>query len=455
MPKQTYLQIAEPCHQNWDAMTPQLQGRHCQSCAKTVVDFTLMTDGQILSYMKTAKGETCGRFYNDQLDRALIQPKYPKWYLSGMWKYVISSFLIAKSIDTKAQIKGEVKIEVPQHSNNMKLGKMIAPQTTIKQFVVTGIIKNENLKNLQNVTVKNTRTKIAIVTDQNGAYSIQSKMGDELIFSFEHYKTKRVVVNARLQNIVLEKIEVNNIMMGMIAYERKVEAPEIAFALQKNIVRDAISKEVIPNISVTVLINKKKTQLVTDENGEFVFNKIKPKDSVTITLSSTGYTSKTLTVNGKELQQKGFLQVIYLDKYFIKGDIATVTSYGYRRGGCPRYTTGAVVVGQKINTKRDTTCVNKINNQNLVSGSNNIKTFPNPINTNETLQIQYNSSANEFILIQLTTLEGKIVKMQKEKALLGLNVFKMEMPNIAAQTVIVQVMNSKGKYIATQKIVVL
>jgi hypothetical protein len=32
--------IPEPCHQNWDAMTPNEQGRHCTSCVNTVVDVT-------------------------------------------------------------------------------------------------------------------------------------------------------------------------------------------------------------------------------------------------------------------------------------------------------------------------------------------------------------------------------------------------------------------------------
>ena len=46
------LHIPEPCHENWDAMTPQDKGRHCQSCNKIVVDFSVMTDRQVLDYFK-------------------------------------------------------------------------------------------------------------------------------------------------------------------------------------------------------------------------------------------------------------------------------------------------------------------------------------------------------------------------------------------------------------------
>ena len=36
----TDLLIPKPCHENWDAMTPRDDGRHCASCSKTVVDLT-------------------------------------------------------------------------------------------------------------------------------------------------------------------------------------------------------------------------------------------------------------------------------------------------------------------------------------------------------------------------------------------------------------------------------
>ncbi|MBA2480468.1 MAG: hypothetical protein H0V44_07380 [Planctomycetes bacterium] len=34
--------ISKPCHEHWDGMTPATGGRHCDACAKTVVDLTAM-----------------------------------------------------------------------------------------------------------------------------------------------------------------------------------------------------------------------------------------------------------------------------------------------------------------------------------------------------------------------------------------------------------------------------
>ena len=66
------LAIPQPCPQSWAAMTPESAGRHCAACQKTVVDFTLKTDAEILTYLARAAGtRTCGRFAAGQLERPL------------------------------------------------------------------------------------------------------------------------------------------------------------------------------------------------------------------------------------------------------------------------------------------------------------------------------------------------------------------------------------------------
>jgi hypothetical protein len=71
-PTATSLAIPQPCHESWDAMSPATTGRHCAACAKTVVDFTLKTDAEILAYLAGAANDrTCGRFAAGQLERPL------------------------------------------------------------------------------------------------------------------------------------------------------------------------------------------------------------------------------------------------------------------------------------------------------------------------------------------------------------------------------------------------
>ncbi len=78
------LHIPEPCHENWNEMTPEKKGRFCGSCQKTVVDFTEMSDDQVKNYLLDNKHKnTCGRFYATQLGRPLENQSIridPVWY---------------------------------------------------------------------------------------------------------------------------------------------------------------------------------------------------------------------------------------------------------------------------------------------------------------------------------------------------------------------------------------
>jgi len=67
------LFIPEPCHESWEGMTQNNQGRFCSQCQKTVTDFTGMTPAQISTYMLLNSGKkVCGRFKEKQLDSVVI-----------------------------------------------------------------------------------------------------------------------------------------------------------------------------------------------------------------------------------------------------------------------------------------------------------------------------------------------------------------------------------------------
>lgn len=68
------ITIPTPCHENWDKMTPNENGRFCLSCSKTVVDFTSMLPNEIQHFfIQNQNKKICGRFKNSQLDTINIQ----------------------------------------------------------------------------------------------------------------------------------------------------------------------------------------------------------------------------------------------------------------------------------------------------------------------------------------------------------------------------------------------
>lgn len=70
--KKIEITIPEPCHEQWQNMPVTRGGRHCASCARDVIDFTLLSDQQLISFLEKQAGNgSCGRFYADQLNRPL------------------------------------------------------------------------------------------------------------------------------------------------------------------------------------------------------------------------------------------------------------------------------------------------------------------------------------------------------------------------------------------------
>ncbi|TNE79464.1 MAG: energy transducer TonB [Bacteroidetes bacterium] len=54
--------IQKPCSENWEKMSPAEQGRHCAKCSLTVLDFTSMSDNEVLNVLHNRQGQrTCGR----------------------------------------------------------------------------------------------------------------------------------------------------------------------------------------------------------------------------------------------------------------------------------------------------------------------------------------------------------------------------------------------------------
>ncbi len=65
------ITIPKPCHENWEAMTPNEKGRFCSVCSKTVRDFTEASDDEMMIAFSDPSENICGNFRESQLNRDL------------------------------------------------------------------------------------------------------------------------------------------------------------------------------------------------------------------------------------------------------------------------------------------------------------------------------------------------------------------------------------------------
>jgi hypothetical protein len=103
--QQYKIVIPKPCHEDWNKMNPNEKGRHCNSCAKTVVDFSTWADEDILKYLQKSKGNTCGRLSNTQLSRSYSHSSFfEKFIYKKLLKAAAFLILLLKMKRTEAQV---------------------------------------------------------------------------------------------------------------------------------------------------------------------------------------------------------------------------------------------------------------------------------------------------------------------------------------------------------------
>ena len=136
-PKAIQITLPEPCHEDWDEMTPVERGRFCSRCQKTVIDFTKWTDEALLNFFLKDKNKTCGRFTTFQLDRNITVPPEPPGML-----YRIAIALGLTSIFTQIPYMANAQHRVSKHisatkkSQNANKKELSKPVSGIKGTII-------------------------------------------------------------------------------------------------------------------------------------------------------------------------------------------------------------------------------------------------------------------------------------------------------------------------------
>jgi hypothetical protein len=114
MKEKKQLLIYNPCHESWDAMKPDAGGRYCGSCQKTVVDFTAMSDRELLDWFAQGRSNICGRMTEEQLNRDLVPAAPPKKRVWAVWWQLLIAGLL---VSTEASSQGKLPKRYVNQSN--------------------------------------------------------------------------------------------------------------------------------------------------------------------------------------------------------------------------------------------------------------------------------------------------------------------------------------------------
>jgi hypothetical protein len=238
------INIPTPCHEDWEKMKPVDKGRFCQSCAKQVVDFSMMTDQEVFNYFLKATGPTCGRFVKTQLEKPLRPVKHLKkktWWIAA----IMPALLIFKK--TEAQKKDAAVNIIKLNEEIMGFGEVVIKRgggasdywhvaddgaatntepvnnykpvyNTIltvqrkkgdEQFTITGkIISNQNDYPVSFATVILNGSKTATLTDVGGNFLLKgSTTNNHAVLTISSVGFKNADVYIRIKDTTEKKVE--------------------------------------------------------------------------------------------------------------------------------------------------------------------------------------------------------------------------------------------------------
>lgn len=320
MSKKIALSIAEPCHENWDNMSPDAKGKFCGSCQKQVVDFSNMSDREVAQFFKKpSTGSVCGRFMSDQLNREIEIPKKRIPWAKHFFTIMLPAFLISKASAQNSKMGKIMPVEkdttrTPITSEIRMLG-MVAPKiiepfmgdtTVCTTEVITKTLKGKIVDEAGNAvpyaSIQIGKTLNTYVADENGEFAINTTLlgkNKSLLVSSVGFESQEVVID-KMDNVL--KIEMKSIMLGEVV----VVASETVRG-KVSVTMGAVTKGVCITNEVDEVITRD-IEVPASQNKFFIYpNPVLSggNASLGISMMDEGYYAVNfLNLSGQLMQQK-------------------------------------------------------------------------------------------------------------------------------------------------------
>lgn len=327
------LSIPEPCHENWQQMTPTEQGRYCNACAKEVIDFSMMTDTEVLNYFThITHDKVCGRALPSQLHRTISRPVEPKKRLFWYWNYIVM-FLIFFSKNNNAKAQGNVK-PVTELSP-VKPAADFKGQVAIARRVVTGKVSDGDGNPVSFAIIKIKGTYAGLSTDAKGEYSIRVNGNEILLISGAGYKEVQVPVGSqKVINTVLEKgtnTDLREVVVTIAGGIRRRDLDKRAIAADTKYtatlqVRDDGSSQPIDKAKIIIAKNNSNSHdtAFADKHGSYTWKDSKKNENYFIKVEAEGYETNEFTIAAKEINDKKIWEVLLKKIDTIKPNESTI-----------------------------------------------------------------------------------------------------------------------------------
>lgn len=213
---------------------------------------------------------------------------------------------------------------------------------------------------------------------------------------------------------------------------------------RKFIIKDLLDGSFIPGATISFTSVDKKDTIMTiaNDSGFVVTNKLRIGNEYVISISAVGYDSQK--INFKNLYANQQTSILMERDLKNLAEIVTV-SYPIIHCRSTSATCNTIVSTEPMFKDSNLKNINK----------QSFKLFPNPIQQNNLLSIEYVSGEDEVANIRVVDMSGKLVESRQEKIFTGKNNISILIePKWSKGVYIVDVMNEKNSKIGQQKLII-
>ncbi|MFF5380021.1 carboxypeptidase-like regulatory domain-containing protein [Pedobacter suwonensis] len=223
MPSKFKIQIPDPCQEQWELMQPHANGKFCDSCQKSVIDFTNFSDRDLQEWFTKNQGNSCGRLKPEQLER-LIHVK-SNFAISRFMPNLIAASLFAFLSFPKFGNANIFSLYPTFQTDNKKsLTDHVLEGNSEDGFVtVQGkVIDGDEKLPIIGATVMITGSKITAVTDRNGKFEFKlnrKEFKNKIFLDLRYigYETKHVKVKLVRDEVIFIKMKMDSYVLGGLA----------------------------------------------------------------------------------------------------------------------------------------------------------------------------------------------------------------------------------------------
>ncbi|MEO1652795.1 MAG: carboxypeptidase-like regulatory domain-containing protein [Bacteroidota bacterium] len=239
MKKQFNLNIQKPCGESFDNFQKTQAGGFCQSCQKEVIDFSEMSEREIVHFFQNQAGKACGHFRAPQLKAYTViksGKRKNNFALLGAGLMGFSLLSLLNPQKSQAQEKNPPPVSPVNHDQASHQNGYLQKQKELGLLEGLVLFEGEPLPGV-NVIIKGTHW--GTVTDMNGRFSLSNVPdGSTIIFQSVGFNTQERVYKEYALDIM--RVDFKNCemrLMGEVAVEEIYASKPSIWQRIKNLFR--------------------------------------------------------------------------------------------------------------------------------------------------------------------------------------------------------------------------